>query len=222
MTFRACIWDLDGTLLYTLPTIHHYCNHTLAHFGFRGISVDACRDLCRLSIAHFYHRLLSLGGCPAEEIERLQPAVRDYDCASYLSDVSYLTEPYDGVVETLQALHDKGVKNAVLTNKPNTVACALTERFFSGLMDACIGQTPDSISKPDPRSMDGVLKALNVRQDEVLYVGDTDVDMETAQNTGVSAAAAAWGYQPAEMLAPYRPLYLISDPRELIPVFSVK
>lgn len=64
MGFRACVWDLDGTLLYTLPTIHHYCNQSLRHFGFHGITLDECRDLCRLSIAEFYHKLLKLGGCP--------------------------------------------------------------------------------------------------------------------------------------------------------------
>lgn len=64
MGFRACVWDLDGTLLYTLPTIHHYCNQSLRHFGFHDITLDECRDLCRLSIAEFYHKLLKLGGCP--------------------------------------------------------------------------------------------------------------------------------------------------------------
>lgn len=63
MGFRACVWDLDGTLLYTLPTIHHYCNQSLRHFGFHDITLDECRDLCRLSIAEFYHKLLKLGGC---------------------------------------------------------------------------------------------------------------------------------------------------------------
>lgn len=219
MSYRACVWDLDGTLLYTLPTIHHYCCLSLAHFGFHAISLEECRDLCRLSIAHFYHKLLALGGCPPDDIERLQPAIRDYDCASYLSDFAYLTKPYDGVRETLETLCAKGVKNAVLTNKPNAVACALIEQFFGGLMDVCVGQTPGTISKPDPRSMDGVLDTLGVRRDEVLYVGDTDVDMQTARNTGVAAAAAVWGYQPLQTLLPYAPEFVVHSPRELISIF---
>ena len=81
MGFRACVWDLDGTLLYTLPTIHHYCNQSLRHFGFHDITLDECRDLCRLSIAEFYHKLLKLGGCPPDRVAALQPAIRDYDCA---------------------------------------------------------------------------------------------------------------------------------------------
>lgn len=90
MGFRACVWDLDGTLLYTLPTIHHYCNQSLRHFGFHDITLDECRDLCRLSIAEFYHKLLKLGGCPPDRVAALQPAIRDYDCAhtSAISPIS--------------------------------------------------------------------------------------------------------------------------------------
>lgn len=219
MPFRACVWDLDGTLLYTLPTIHHYCNQSLAHFGFHAITLDECRDLCRLSIAHFYHRLLTLGGCPPEDVERLQPLIRDYDYAIYLTDFTYLTEPYDGICETLEALREKGIKTAVLTNKPDAVACALIGQFFGDRIDVCIGQTPESISKPDPRSMDGILEALGVRRDEVLYVGDTDVDMATARNTRVAAAAVTWGYQPLESLTPYQPYFIVHTPTELIPLF---
>ncbi|MDO4269668.1 MAG: HAD family hydrolase [Eubacteriales bacterium] len=219
MAFRACVWDLDGTLFYTLPTIHHYCNASLRHFGFHEISLDECRDLCRLSIAHFYHRLLELGGCPADEIERLSPRIRDYDCESYLADFAYLTEPYEGIRETLAALQSKGIRNGVLTNKPDAIARSLVERFLGGLIDVCVGQTPDSISKPDPRSMDGVLNALSVSRGEVLYVGDTDVDMQTAKNTRVAAAAALWGYQPIEALAPYAPAFVVRAPAELIPLF---
>ena len=150
MGFRACVWDLDGTLLYTLPTIHHYCNQSLRHFGFHGITLDECRDLCRLSIAEFYHKLLKLGGCPPDRVAALQPAIRDYDCAAYLSDFTYLTQPYAGVCETLAELNRRGIKNAVLTNKPNAVACALIDRFFGDAMELCVGQTPETISKPDP------------------------------------------------------------------------
>ena len=142
MGFRACVWDLDGTLLYTLPTIRHYCNQSLRHFGFHGITLDECRDLCRLSIAEFYHKLLKLGGCPPDRVAALQPAIRDYDCAAYLSDFTYLTQPYAGVCETLAELNRRGIKNAVLTNKPNAVACALTDRFFGDAMELCARKGP--------------------------------------------------------------------------------
>ena len=209
----------DGTLLYTLPTIHHYCNQSLRHFGFHGITLDECRDLCRLSIAEFYHKLLKLGGCPPDRVAALQPAIRDYDCAAYLSDFTYLTQPYAGVCETLAELNRRGIKNAVLTNKPNAVACALIDRFFGDAMELCVGQTPETISKPDPHSMDPVLEQLGIPREQILYVGDTDVDMQTARNTQTAAAAAAWGYQPLEMLLPYHPEFIVRRPEQLLTIF---
>lgn len=219
MALQVCVWDLDGTLLYTLPTIHYYCNQSLVHFGLHEITLAECQDLCRLSIAHFYHKLLALGGCPAEEIDRLQPAIRDYDCASYLRNFTYLTTPYPGVADTIRTLRARGIRSACLTNKPNDVACSLIGHFFGGLIDVCIGQTPDSISKPDPCSMDRMLELLGVGRDEVLYIGDTDVDMETARNTRTAAAAAAWGYQPLSVLEAYHPAYILHEPGELLSVF---
>lgn len=210
---------MDGTLLYTLPTIHHYCNQSLRHFGFHGITLDECRDLCRLSIAEFYHKLLKLGGCPPDRVAALQPAIRDYDCAAYLSDFTYLTQPYAGVCETLAELNRRGIKNAVLTNKPNAVACALIDRFFGDAMELCVGQTPETISKPDPHSMDPVLEQLGIPREQILYVGDTDVDMQTARNTQTAAAAAAWGYQPLEMLLPYHPEFIVRRPEQLLTIF---
>lgn len=219
MPFRVCVWDLDGTLFYTLPTIHYYCNRSLRHFGLRGISLDACRSLCRLSIGEFYRKLLFLGGCSSGDIDRLAPLIRDFDYEIYLKDVTYLTTTYEGIPETLLALGQKGVVNAVLTNKPHAIACSLVERFLGERIALCIGQTPSSISKPDSHSMDGVLAALGAQRSQTLYVGDTDVDMMTAKNTGVACAAALWGYQPRESLAPYSPMLMAGEPREVLALF---
>lgn len=218
--FRACIFDLDGTLLYTLPTIHYNCNASLAHFGFHGISLPACRDLCRLSIAQFYHRLLELGGCPADRIADLQPQIRDYDCAEYLKDFTYLTEPYEGISETLRELRARGIRTGVLTNKPRDVAQSLMDHFFGDLIELCIGQTPDTISKPDPRSMDGILSGLSLTREEIVYVGDTDVDMQTARNTGVFPVAASWGYQPLDALMPYAPGLIAEQAADVLKLFE--
>ena len=160
-----------------------------------------------------------LGGCPPDRVAALQPAIRDYDCAAYLSDFTYLTQPYAGVCETLTELNRRGIKNAVLTNKPNAVACALIDRFFGDTMELCVGQTPETISKPDPHSMDPVLERLGIPREQILYVGDTDVDMQTARNTQTAAAAAAWGYQPLEMLLPYHPEFIVRRPKQLLTIF---
>lgn len=217
--FKGCIFDLDGTLLYTLPTIHHYCNRSLAHFGFHSITLQECQDLCRLSIANFYQRLLLLGGCPSDEVKSLHPLIRDYDCEWYLQDFAYLTEPYEGIAKTLQILRKRGIRTGVLTNKPNEIAQSLIRTFFGELIEICVGQTPDSIPKPEPRSMDRILQGLALSRDELAYVGDTDVDMRTAINAGAFAVAAAWGYQPRQTLAAFHPGFIADKPQDILTLF---
>ena len=81
-----------------------------------------------------------------------------------------IRDRYEGIRETLEALRDMGIKNAVLTNKPDALAHSLTRQFFGGLMEACIGQTPQTISKPDPRSMDRVLDTLHVQCLSLIHI----------------------------------------------------
>jgi phosphoglycolate phosphatase len=216
---RACIFDLDGTLVNTLPTVQHYCNLSLAHFGLQSVSQDACRNLCRLPIASFYHRLVRLGGCPEEQVAALAPRVRDYDVAAYLTDYRYLTEPYSGIAELLQALQKRGVVTAVLTNKPAKVAENLMSDLFPGAFAIVRGQTPETISKPDPRSLWNLLSDLHVRRDQCVYVGDTDVDMDTARAAGVLAAAATWGFQERELLLKCGPDFVADTPEDLLALF---
>ena len=121
--------------------------------------------------------------------------------------------------ETLAELNRRGIKNAVLTNKPNAVACTLIDRFFGDAMELCVGQTPETISKPDPHSMDSVLEPLRKPHHYLLYLGDTDLDMQTARNTQTAAAAAAWGYQTLEMLLPYHPEFIVRRPEQLLTIF---
>lgn len=217
--YKACVWDLDGTLLYTLPTVQHYANRSLRHFGFHEITEVQCRDLCRYSISEFYKQLLKLGGCPREKIELLHDAVRDYDCSSYLQDSAYLTQPYEGICQVLDQLRSRGIRQAVLTNKPHNIASFLIGHFFAEKMDICIGQTPTSISKPDSHCLDGLLQQMKLRKEDILYIGDTDVDMKTGCNVGIATAAACWGYQPKEVLLRYSPEVVLDHPTDLLKIF---
>lgn len=217
--FKACIFDLDGTLLNTLPTIHHYANRSLTHFGLRSVTFQDCKALCRLSISQFYHKLLLLGGCPEEAVDALKPLIRDYDLKIYLQDFTYLTEPYDDVIDTMRTLKSRNILIGVLSNKPDKLAQALISIFFDGLVDICIGQTPDSVSKPDAKSMDKIKQGLSLQKDEIVYVGDTDVDMQTAINAEVFSVAVTWGYQPCESLMPFCPNFIAEKPTDLLKLF---
>lgn len=219
--FKACIFDLDGTVINTLPTVHHYCNISLSNFGFTSISEKECRNLCRLPIGEFYHELLRLGGCPESEVSSIAPKIRDFDLMCYSKAPFIFSYPYQGVTELLVKLKDAGIVLGVLTNKPDTLAQTLISSFYTNLFDRVMGQTPTTISKPDPRCLTNFIETLNLKKENCLYVGDSDIDMITAKDAKVPVAAATWGFQSREHLLEYKPEYIASDPLELLKIFNL-
>ncbi|MDF3002604.1 MAG: hydrolase, family variant 1 [Bacillota bacterium] len=214
--YKACIFDLDGTLLNTLHTIAHYSNKALEHFGFEKLPLEKYQVLCRLSYKEYYKTLLKFGGCPEDQTEDLYDQIGTYDHQAYLEDALYLTRPYEGINELLEKLAEKRITLAVLTNKPDHVAQKVITALFPDTFDLCVGQLPDQPAKPDPNALRRVVDLLGLQKDECIYVGDTDVDIKTAKGAGVYSIAAAWGYQPIEMLEKNEPDELIHRPEEVL------
>lgn len=219
--YKACIFDLDGTIINTLLTVHHYCNVSLENFGFASISEAECQNLCRLPIGEFYHELLRLGNCPEIKVAELAPQIRDFDIINYSKDPFRLSYPYQGITELIQKLRDAGAVLGVLTNKPDAIAQRLVNNLFPGKFDKVIGQTPTSISKPDPRCLTNFIETLGQKKEDCLYVGDSDIDMITAKDANVAVAAVTWGFQSREHLLEYNPEYIVSTPAELQNLFNL-
>jgi len=218
--YKACIFDLDGTLLNTLPTIAYNSNRSLKTFGFHQISEDVFQSMCGLSFKDYYESLLRHGGCPEEEIEELRDQIGNYDKKIYMEDPLYLTEPFPGILEILAALKQKGVKLAVLTNKPDQIAQNIVSAVFPNMFDACVGYTGLNHSKPDPRSLWELINRLSLEKQDCIYVGDTNIDILAANNAEVFSIAVDWGYQSADMLAESSPGALISSPQDLLQYFD--
>ena len=217
---KACILDLDGTLLNTLPTIAHYSNLALREFGFEEISAAHYQTMCRLPFHEYYETLLRYGGCPADEIESKRDPIGHYDRSIYLEDPLYLTEPFPGISDTLIRLKEKGIKLAVLTNKPDQIAQSVVSKLFPGTFDLCVGYTGSNHSKPDPRALWNIIKQMSLAKEECMYVGDTDIDVITANRAEVFSVAVSWGYQSADDLAELKPSLIISEPEELLSLFD--
>ena len=129
----------------------------------------------------------------------------------------YKIEPYPGMADTLTALKEKGIKLAILSNKPHAQANRIAEHFFGPQMfDHIQGQTDRIPIKPDPSGVYEILDKLGVRREDCLHIGDTNTDMNTGHNAGVKTVGVTWGYRPVSELKEAGADYLIDHPEELL------
>ena len=198
MGIKACIFDLDGTLLNTLTTITYYVNEALAREGARKISEAECCPMVGKGARNLLERALSLVGHRVDDFEAFFSA---YD-AQYNKAPAYLTEPYAGICAVIDALYEKGVRLAVLSNKPEGAVRPLVERFFGERIDIVAGGKPGTPLKPDAGAVLPILLSLGLSAEETAFIGDSGVDMKTAKNYGAGLALGVlWGFRgKAELL----------------------
>ena len=209
-TFDAFVFDLDGTLLDTLPDLVSVTNLTLRRFG----QPEHTRDEILAMVGNGLRSLISQAG-PAEtsddELERELAYWKEaYDSCGHAH-----TTLYPGMMETLEELKARGKKLAVLSNKFDGGVKDVMAHFMPGFMDFELGEGPVP-RKPDPEGLLLVAKTLGVAPERVAYVGDSaDTDMLVAHNAGAFGIGVTWGYQPIERLAATADA-LIDEPRRLL------
>ena len=211
---RAVIFDMDGTLLYTLEDIAMAGNRALCLNGFPEHPVDAYRMFIGSGARTLMIRALPEGvRDDSELVDRcLQGFLDDYGL-----NWNVLSKLYPGMGQLLDSLADRGIPMAVLTNKPHTAALKCAEELLGQWTFAVVqGQEKGFPIKPDPSGALRIAKTLNVPPQEVLYVGDSAVDMETARSAGMIAAGVLWGYRDREELVGAGAQYLVEDPMELL------
>ena len=211
----AVFFDLDGTLLNTLADIGGACNRMLAAHGFPGHPVAAYATMVGNGFPRTVERAL-----PPEVSAHLSPAEREALAgearAQYAAHLSDHTVPYAGMAEALAALADRGLLLAVLSNKPDAWTEELIRHFFPQVPFALIrGARPGTPLKPDPTAPLSMLAELGLEAGGCAYVGDSDVDMHTARNTGMLPVGAAWGFRGAAELRAAGARLLARAPAEL-------
>jgi len=158
--------------------------------------------------------MLSDQNCHDEEVFR--KVYTDYTGA-YDSNVTYLTEPYDGIMDTLKALKKKGLKLAVLSNKPNLATVSVIEELFGkGFFDICRGAMEGCPKKPDPTAVFEILGQLKVKKSECAYFGDTGIDMKTGKAAGLYTVGVSWGFRLREELEENGADRIIDSPSEIL------
>ena len=211
---KCCIFDLDGTLLYTLGTITHYVNLTLGRYGIEGISEEECRLFIGDGARNLILRSLRSKGI--EDTELAERILKDYNEA-YNKDTSYLTRPYDGIPEMLKALGERGIRLGVLSNKPDETTRIVIDAIFPAVFDIVRGGRDSIPLKPMPDGLSMIAEELSLSPSEIMYIGDTGVDIKTGLAYGAAlTVGVAWGYRDTEELKNTGADIIVASPLEIV------
>jgi len=186
------LFDLDGTLLDSLGDLTDSVNHTLVHYGCPERTIDEIRAFVGNGARELIRCAL-----PASAAEELEPVLAEY-LDWYAVNFCVKAAPYAGVKAVVDDLVEKGVKVAVVSNKPDATTKKLAELFFPGL--SAFGQRDDIPKKPAPEMVWKAMEELGVTAEEAVYVGDSEVDVATAANAGLPLVAVSWGFRTKEQL----------------------
>ena len=210
---RACIFDLDGTLMKTQESIAKAVNRTLSDFGLKEMPVVNFNFYAGDGLDKALERALRDAGDPeAEHLQEGIPICRRY----FAEDPLYMVEPYPHMAETLRILKKNGIFTAVLTNKPYLQAIEVVETIFgTDTFDVIQGQEPDIPRKPDPAGAFRVMKKLDVNPEDCMYFGDTKTDMKTGHAAGLFTVGVTWGFRPRTELEEYHADRILDDPDQI-------
>ncbi len=207
-----CIFDLDGTLLNTLPTISHYGNSALAEYGFPKIDTERYKYLIGDGRDVLIHRMLAETDSDTNEnFEKVRTA---YD-SLYEADYMYLAKPYRYVEESLLALKNNGIKLAVLSNKPDNVANPIVKQVFGDTFAEIWGKREGYPAKPDPSTALEICKIMNENPENTVFIGDTAVDINTGKNAGLYTIGTEWGFRTREELESAGADYVATDAMDM-------
>ena len=193
---KAVIFDLDGTVLDTLPDLNACMNEALEKFGCPRISMEETRRY----VGHGGLRFAELS-LPEDRRAQAEHFYKDVYCPVHFACKNTLTKVFEGEADCFAALRAAGIKLAIVTNKSQPAATALAQTLLAPYGFSVVFGNRDGIPvKPDPASTFEVLKQLGVSPAEAVFVGDGDTDVQTAANAGMRCVSVLWGYRSREQL----------------------
>lgn len=211
---KCCIFDLDGTLLYTLGSLTHYVNLILSRHGIGSITEEQCRCFIGNGARMLLIRSLSANGVEDEDVR--EQLLSEF-MTEYNKDTLYLVRPYENIPELLSSLRARNIKLAVLSNKPDSATQTVISGFFPGAFDKIFGAREGIPLKPAPDSLIALISELGFSPDEIMYIGDTGVDMQTARGAGARCAVGvSWGYRDVAELVRDGADVIVDSPLEIL------
>ncbi len=208
--YKAVIFDLDGTLLNTIDDLAAAGNHTLRRLGLPTHTTAEFMSYVGNGIPMLIRRMVPQ---PPQEAT-VQAAAAEF-AAYYALHKQDTTAPYPGICDMLDALADAGVRTAVLSNKAHAMTVPLIHHYFGESFFAVQGLEDGMPAKPDPTGVNKLLAQLGMDAGEVLYVGDSDTDMQTAVAAGLDSCGVEWGFRSRQVLLEGGARYLCDTPAAL-------
>ncbi|MGA2378354.1 MAG: HAD family hydrolase [Spirochaetia bacterium] len=214
MIYKAVLFDLDGTLLDTLDDLGDSMNAVLASQGYATHPIRSYTTFVGDGVRNLVRRSLPAGSGKNDElVNELVPLMR----REYSRRWNAKTRPYDGIPALLDGLSARGLRMAVLSNKPHPATLEVVAHFFPRWkFDSTLGARPDVPIKPDAGAALEVSRQLGVPPEAFLYLGDTNTDMKTAVAAGMFPVGVLWGFRTAEELVSSGAKVLVSDPRDVL------
>lgn len=209
------IFDLDGTLLNTIEDLGNAVNYALNNMGYPTHLVEAYPNMVGNGVRKLIERALPVESRNPQIIDRMLVHFREY----YDAHCTEFTEPYPGISQLLAYLTRRGVNLAVTSNKYQTAVTRIVTHYFPDAnWKAVLGNQPGVPTKPDPSVVFAALNLWPTPKRDVLYVGDSGVDIETARRACIESVGVTWGFRRRSELEEAHADHIVSDPDDIIPL----
>ena len=211
MSYKAVLFDMDGTLLDTLEDLRDSTNHVLRQMGYPERSLEEMRRFVGNGAEKQIRRAVP-EGTNEEKIMEVLTAYRAY----YQDHCQIKTRVYDGLLNMLSELKAKGIKLAVVSNKPDSAVQKLSREYFGDRMDFAVGPSGGVRCKPYPDMAETALKALGIAKKDAVFVGDSEVDVQTALTAHLICVGVTWGFRDREVLENAGAKIIVDDTEEML------
>lgn len=217
MNYQCAVFDLDGTLANTLPSIAYFANQALAHYGLPLIPQEKYRYLVGNGADCLVHGMLQYIN---NDTDQMFQQVRLLYNQTYDENFLYLTSAYDGIQEVISFLKTQNFSLGVLSNKPHSTTVKIVEKLFPNQFDICYGKRENIPRKPNPTALLDILNTFQVSPRQCFYIGDTSTDMKTGKNAGAFTIGCGWGFRDHKELEENHADYIADTPLALLTYFK--
>ena len=210
MKYQAVLFDMDGTVLDTLDDLCDSINHSLSEFSLPPVSREHVRQCLGNGAAFLVSHSIPADCSPDLEADVLAFYKPWYDAHCLIK-----TAPYEGILPMMQSLKEHGLRLAIISNKPDRAVQELSDAFFPGLLELSVGESPSVRRKPAPDTILTAASQIGLSVDQCVYVGDSEVDLQTARNAGMDCISVTWGFRGEAQLIEAGASILVRTPQEL-------